>query len=170
MLQIRQGVVTLKNLILSLKILNKRHNLLLCKCLYCLILVSNRIWVFKKWSSFKRNLTFSSIFKLLEDRVFVQERAAPQKRHPPLRLWIILIYEKLFFFAQDFIDARGYPAWIQVDRVVDGGESPLFKQYFPDWDEGNVPMPGQPTSGSNVAGNSNITIITCFINLTVNRT
>ena len=58
---------------------------------------------------------------------------------------------------QDFIDVRGYPEWITVTRVLDGGETPLFTQYFSDWhdrDEIVVPQPNleEEHSGDNVAG------------------
>ncbi len=57
---------------------------------------------------------------------------------------------------QEFIDVRGYPEWITVTRVLDGGETPLFKQYFSDWYDRTAPMP-QPDlreehAGDNVAG------------------
>lgn len=56
------------------------------------------------------------------------------------------------------MDKRGYPSWVQVTRVVDGGETPLFKQYFSDWvdeDDVVVPMPDAEV-GSNVAGILNL--------------
>ena len=55
---------------------------------------------------------------------------------------------------QAFLADRGYPSWVQVSRVLDGGETALFKQYFADWvDEGDVvaPVP-EGVSGDNVAG------------------
>uniref|UniRef100_A0A4D5R9Y8 Gelsolin, cytoplasmic n=1 Tax=Scolopendra viridis TaxID=118503 RepID=A0A4D5R9Y8_SCOVI len=35
----------------------------------------------------------------------------------------------------DYLQHNGYPTWTQVIRVVDGGEPPLFKQYFSSWKE-----------------------------------
>ena len=63
-------------------------------------------------------------------------------------------YDILCVFVQDFIDNRGYPSWMTVTRVLDGAETPLFEQYFADWDDDEeyVPMPDQEVSGSNVAG------------------
>jgi hypothetical protein len=31
---------------------------------------------------------------------------------------------------QKFLESRGYPRWIAVTKVIDGGETALFKQYF----------------------------------------
>ncbi|XP_058948770.2 gelsolin, cytoplasmic [Pocillopora verrucosa] len=40
-------------------------------------------------------------------------------------------------FGMDFISKKGYPQWTQVTRVVEGGETPIFKQFFSGWrDEG----------------------------------
>ena len=75
---------------------------------------------------------------------------------------------------QDFIDVRGYPEWITVTRVLDGGETPLFTQYFSDWhdrDETLVPQPNleEEHSGDNVASEWCYTINSlvsyCFFNL-----
>ena len=57
---------------------------------------------------------------------------------------------------QDFIDVRGYPEWITVTRVLDGGETPLFTQYFSDWHDRDETLVLQPNleeeySGDNVA-------------------
>jgi hypothetical protein len=35
--------------------------------------------------------------------------------------------------AQAFLEKRGYPQWMSITRVIDGGETPLFKQYFVSW-------------------------------------
>ncbi|XP_036359317.1 advillin isoform X2 [Octopus sinensis] len=37
--------------------------------------------------------------------------------------------------AMEFIDNKNYPEWTQVTRVVEQGETPLFKQYFEGWTE-----------------------------------
>ena len=40
-------------------------------------------------------------------------------------------------FFKEFISKKGYPNWTQVTRVVEGGETPIFKQFFSGWrDEG----------------------------------
>lgn len=36
-------------------------------------------------------------------------------------------------YASDFLDIRGYPNWTSITRVVEGGETPVFKQYFTSW-------------------------------------
>lgn len=39
--------------------------------------------------------------------------------------------------GMEFINKKGYPNWTQVTRVVEGGETPIFKQFFSGWrDEG----------------------------------
>ncbi|XP_068702988.1 gelsolin, cytoplasmic-like isoform X2 [Montipora foliosa] len=39
--------------------------------------------------------------------------------------------------GMEFINKKGYPNWTQVTRVVQGGETPIFKQFFSGWrDEG----------------------------------
>ncbi|CAI9722405.1 cytoplasmic-like [Octopus vulgaris] len=37
--------------------------------------------------------------------------------------------------SNEFIDNKNYPEWTQVTRVVEQGETPLFKQYFEGWTE-----------------------------------
>ncbi|XP_057374251.1 gelsolin, cytoplasmic-like [Daphnia carinata] len=37
--------------------------------------------------------------------------------------------------AQKFLTEKGYPIWTKVNRVVDGGEPTIFKQYFASWKE-----------------------------------
>lgn len=42
-----------------------------------------------------------------------------------------------FCHLKEFISKKGYPQWTQVTRVVEGGETPIFKQFFSGWrDEG----------------------------------
>ena len=51
----------------------------------------------------------------------------------------IFITDFFHFFSQlqEFINKKGYPNWTQVTRVVEGGETPIFKQFFSGWrDEG----------------------------------
>lgn len=44
----------------------------------------------------------------------------------------------LIILFKDFISKKGYPNWTQVTRVVEGGETPIFKQFFSGWrDEGD---------------------------------
>ncbi|XP_065059180.1 advillin-like [Rhopilema esculentum] len=40
--------------------------------------------------------------------------------------------------AMEFINQKGYPNWTQVTRVVEGAETPIFKQFFKDWPEAGV--------------------------------
>jgi hypothetical protein len=40
---------------------------------------------------------------------------------------------------------------VSVTRVVDGGETSLFKQYFESWDDGTV-SPEKKPDNSNIAG------------------
>eukprot|EP00794_Sanderia_malayensis_P007248 gene7248-8056_t len=37
--------------------------------------------------------------------------------------------------AMEFVQAKEYPAWTQVTRVVEGAETPIFKQLFSTWKE-----------------------------------
>ena len=37
--------------------------------------------------------------------------------------------------SQEFLTIRGYADWTPVTQVVEGGETPLFKQYFARWTE-----------------------------------
>lgn len=37
--------------------------------------------------------------------------------------------------ATKYLKGRGYPAWTQIVRCIDGGEPALFKQYFTNWTE-----------------------------------
>lgn len=39
------------------------------------------------------------------------------------------------FRLQEFIKQKGYPNWTQVTRVVEGAETPIFKQFFKEWPE-----------------------------------
>ncbi len=37
--------------------------------------------------------------------------------------------------AETFLERNGLPKWTKVKRVVDGGETAMFKQYFYSWKE-----------------------------------
>jgi len=37
--------------------------------------------------------------------------------------------------AEGFLEKKGLPVWTRVERVVDGGETAAFKQYFSSWKE-----------------------------------
>lgn len=50
-------------------------------------------------------------------------------------------------YAQDFLSQKGYPNHTPVTRVVEGGETPLFKQNFAAWAEPNALQPGRRGSG-----------------------
>ncbi|XP_057374206.1 gelsolin, cytoplasmic-like [Daphnia carinata] len=56
--------------------------------------------------------------------------------------------------AQRFLTEKGYPIWTKVNRVVDGGEPTIFKQYFASWREENTtsqfPVP-VPTKNDRIA-------------------
>lgn len=56
--------------------------------------------------------------------------------------------KKVWHHVNEFMDQRGYPEWVTVTRVVDGGETPLFKQYFESWEDPWTKDEGQQ---SNVA-------------------
>lgn len=45
--------------------------------------------------------------------------------------------------ATNFISQKGYPNWTSVTRVVEGAETPMFKQNFQNWKEANALLPGQ---------------------------
>eukprot|EP00049_Salpingoeca_infusionum_P017156 m.351941 g.351941 ORF g.351941 m.351941 type:complete len:836 (+) comp16405_c0_seq1:595-3102(+) len=45
--------------------------------------------------------------------------------------------------GMDFLKTKGYPNHTPVTRVVEFGETPLFKQNFPGWKEPNALLPGQ---------------------------
>ena len=59
---------------------------------------------------------------------------------------------------QEFLNHRGYPNWVSVTRVLDGAETPLFKQYFNNWiDPAETQGLGETHSASQgVAGNLKI--------------
>ena len=40
--------------------------------------------------------------------------------------------------ATDFLKTKGYPNWTQITRIVEDGETPLFKQCFFQWPEKNA--------------------------------
>lgn len=56
-------------------------------------------------------------------------------------------------YAQDFITQKKYAQWTPITRVVEGGETPLFKANFAEWKEANAPKPGSFLNkpGGNVA-------------------
>lgn len=37
--------------------------------------------------------------------------------------------------AESFLEKQGLPKWTKVERIVDGGETAMFKQYFNSWKE-----------------------------------
>ena len=45
-------------------------------------------------------------------------------------MWSIDLY---YHCKQDFIARKGYPNWTNVTQVLEGAETPLFKQNFSDW-------------------------------------
>lgn len=49
-----------------------------------------------------------------------------------------------------FLKHRGYPHWVSVTRVIDGGETSLFKQYFDGWGDTAVHLNNDHVDG--VAG------------------
>jgi hypothetical protein len=44
--------------------------------------------------------------------------------------------------ATDFLKSKGYPNWTPVTRVVEGAETPLFKENFQNWPEKDASKPG----------------------------
>lgn len=46
---------------------------------------------------------------------------------------------KVWKSVNAFLKTRGYPPWVAVTRVIDGGETSLFKQHFEGW--GDAPHP-----------------------------
>lgn len=58
--------------------------------------------------------------------------------------------------GMEFINKKGYPQWTQVTRVVEGGETPIFKQFFSGWrDEGEQVGMGKVFRQGNLAKQSN---------------
>ncbi|XP_073253861.1 gelsolin, cytoplasmic-like [Porites lutea] len=56
----------------------------------------------------------------------------------------------------EFISKKGYPQWTQVTRVVEGGETPIFKQFFSGWrDEGEQVGLGKVFRQGHLAKQSN---------------
>lgn len=54
--------------------------------------------------------------------------------------------------ANKFLSEKNYPIWTQVNRVVDGGEPALFKQYFSSWKETSlVPQHALVTKNNRVS-------------------
>lgn len=37
--------------------------------------------------------------------------------------------------AEKYIDYRNYPKWVSITRITEGGEPPMFKQFFASWKE-----------------------------------
>ena len=64
-----------------------------------------------------------------------------RKKLPLKMLWyvfvefynITLVNLDLCHCKQDFIQRKGYPNWTNVTQVLEGAETPLFKQNFSDW-------------------------------------
>ncbi|XP_052068531.1 advillin-like [Mytilus californianus] len=40
-------------------------------------------------------------------------------------------------YATDFLEMKGYPNWTAITRIVESGETPVFKQYFTSWIDHN---------------------------------
>ncbi|XP_076464098.1 advillin-like [Babylonia areolata] len=58
--------------------------------------------------------------------------------------------------ATQFLTIRGYADWTPVTQVVEGGETPLFKQYFAKWTDKDAQSGlGQVHTGQKVAKQSN---------------
>lgn len=55
-------------------------------------------------------------------------------------------------FLQEFIEKKGYPNWTQVTRVIEGGETPIFKQFFSNWSDADDQVGLGRTFRSNVGG------------------
>lgn len=51
-------------------------------------------------------------------------------------------------YATDFIKQKGYPNHTPVTRVVEGGETPIFKENFFQWTEKDASKPGAPRKAS----------------------
>jgi len=58
--------------------------------------------------------------------------------------------KKVWGAVNKFLSTRGYPDWVSVTRVIDGGETPLFKQYFESWTDESQEN-GEVEQESNVA-------------------
>ncbi|CAM1301688.1 Gel (predicted) [Pycnogonum litorale] len=54
---------------------------------------------------------------------WVGKKASKKERSESMRL------------ATEYLKYKGYPNWTPVARVIDGGEPPVFKQYFSSWKE-----------------------------------
>lgn len=65
--------------------------------------------------------------------------------------------KQVWSMAIEFLNHRGYPNWVSVTRVLDGAETPLFKQYFSNWvDPAETKGLGETHSASaGVAASSN---------------
>ncbi|XP_022257425.1 gelsolin, cytoplasmic-like, partial [Limulus polyphemus] len=55
--------------------------------------------------------------------VWVGKEASPKERQESMTM------------AEKYLETRGYPSWTSVTRIIDGGEPPMFKQYFSSWHE-----------------------------------
>ncbi|XP_076311001.1 gelsolin, cytoplasmic-like isoform X1 [Tachypleus tridentatus] len=55
--------------------------------------------------------------------VWVGKEASPKEREESMKM------------AEKYLETRGYPSWTSVTRIIDGGEPPMFKQYFSSWHE-----------------------------------
>lgn len=55
---------------------------------------------------------------------------------------------KVWTAVNGFLVNRGYPHWVSVTRVIDCGETSLFKQYFVGWGDESKPPPGPPSNGN----------------------
>ncbi|XP_050394961.1 actin depolymerising venom protein gelsolin 1 [Patella vulgata] len=40
--------------------------------------------------------------------------------------------------ATEFLKKKSYPQWTQISQLVEGAETPLFKQYFSSWNNANI--------------------------------
>ncbi|ESO84882.1 hypothetical protein LOTGIDRAFT_221805 [Lottia gigantea] len=55
--------------------------------------------------------------------------------------------------ALEFLNQRGYPKWTPISSLVEGAETPLFKQYFSSWETEKLTdfSHVSPDEGSNIA-------------------
>jgi len=58
---------------------------------------------------------------------------------------------KVWSSVSRFLEKRNYPRWVAVTKVVDGGETSAFKQYFKGWADGPALVPGAPPASGHVA-------------------
>lgn len=50
-------------------------------------------------------------------------------------------------YAAEYLKTAGYPNHTPITRLVEGGETPLFKQFFANWMDPNALKPGQQPGG-----------------------